>query len=154
MPQSWDMGHIILLPLRRKAYWGFSGRPKNSAGFEPANSGSTRPPKPSCNRKVFSKSYMQWGIKKIEGVIFTILAFSIFTTSWLAWNHLRWLYIVAPFTSYILLLMKRSHVISTVLIYTLEYCLFTWRSFTIYILCSILFLGILHCVLMQGKLFC
>ena len=42
MPQSWDMGHIILLPLRRKAYWGFSGRPKNptaSAGFEPANSG-------------------------------------------------------------------------------------------------------------------
>ena len=37
------MGHIILLPLRRKAYWGFSGRPKNptaSAGFEPANSGS------------------------------------------------------------------------------------------------------------------
>ena len=42
MPQSWDMGRIILLPLRRKAYWGFSGRPKNpkaSAGFEPANSG-------------------------------------------------------------------------------------------------------------------
>ena len=39
---SWDMGHILLLPLRRKAYWGFSGRPKNptaSAGFEPANSG-------------------------------------------------------------------------------------------------------------------
>ena len=44
MPQTWDMGHIILLPLRRKAYWGFSGRPKNptaSAGFEPANSGSS-----------------------------------------------------------------------------------------------------------------
>jgi hypothetical protein len=40
MPQSWDMGHIILLPLRRKAYRGFSGCPKNptdSAGFEPAN---------------------------------------------------------------------------------------------------------------------
>jgi hypothetical protein len=29
MPQSWDMGHIILLPFRRKA------------GFEPANSGSS-----------------------------------------------------------------------------------------------------------------
>ena len=44
MPQSWDVGHIILLPLRRKAYWGFSGHPKNptaSAGFEPANSGSS-----------------------------------------------------------------------------------------------------------------
>ena len=44
MPQSWDMGQILLLPLRRKAYWEFSGRPKNptaSAGFEPANSGSS-----------------------------------------------------------------------------------------------------------------
>ena len=36
---TWD---IILLPLRRKVYWGFSGCPKNptaSAGFETANSG-------------------------------------------------------------------------------------------------------------------
>ena len=44
MPQSWDMGQILLLPLRRKEYWGFSGHPKNptaSAGFEPANSGSS-----------------------------------------------------------------------------------------------------------------
>ena len=44
MPQSWDMGQILLLPLRRKANWGFSGHPKNptaSAGFEPANSGSS-----------------------------------------------------------------------------------------------------------------
>ena len=44
MPQSRDMGHIILLPLRKKAYLGFSGRPKNptaSAGFEPPNSGSS-----------------------------------------------------------------------------------------------------------------
>jgi len=23
MPQSWDMGQILLLPLWRKAYWGF-----------------------------------------------------------------------------------------------------------------------------------
>jgi hypothetical protein len=29
MPQSWDMGRIILLPHRRKAYWGFFGCPKN-----------------------------------------------------------------------------------------------------------------------------
>ena len=38
------MPHILLLPLRRKACWEFSGRPKNptaSAGFEPANSGSS-----------------------------------------------------------------------------------------------------------------
>jgi len=58
MPQSWDMGQILLLPLRKKAYWEFSGRPKNptgSAGFQPANSGTRghyanhfRPPKPSC----------------------------------------------------------------------------------------------------------
>ena len=44
MPQSWEMGQILLLPLRRKAYWRFSGHPKNptaSAGFEPANSGSS-----------------------------------------------------------------------------------------------------------------
>ena len=41
MPQSWGIGQILLLPLRRKAYWGFSGHPKNrtaSAWFEPANS--------------------------------------------------------------------------------------------------------------------
>ena len=44
MLQSWDMGQILLLPLRSKAYWGFSGHPQNptvSAGFEPANSGSS-----------------------------------------------------------------------------------------------------------------
>jgi hypothetical protein len=44
MLQSWDMGHIILLPLRRKTYWGFFGCPKNptaSGGFEPENSGSS-----------------------------------------------------------------------------------------------------------------
>jgi len=40
------MGPTALLPLRRKAYWGFF-RPKNptaSAGFEPANA-TSRPPK-------------------------------------------------------------------------------------------------------------
>ena len=38
MPQIYDMGPTALLPLRRKACWGFF-RPKNptaSAGFEPA----------------------------------------------------------------------------------------------------------------------
>jgi len=38
MPQSWDIGQILLLPLRWKACWGLL-RPKNptaSAGFEPA----------------------------------------------------------------------------------------------------------------------
>ena len=52
MPQRWDMGQILSVPLRRKACGGFFRCPKNltSAGFEPANSGSmlaTRPPKPS-----------------------------------------------------------------------------------------------------------
>jgi len=39
MPQSWDMGQILLIPLRSKAYRGFYGHPKNpkaSAGFEPS----------------------------------------------------------------------------------------------------------------------
>ena len=43
MPQSWDMGQIVSLPLRRKACWGLFGHPKNptaSAGYEPANSGT------------------------------------------------------------------------------------------------------------------
>ena len=43
MPQRWDMGQILSLPLRRKACGGFSRCPKNpttSAGFEPANSGT------------------------------------------------------------------------------------------------------------------
>jgi hypothetical protein len=53
MPQSWDMGHIILLPLRRKAYWGFFGCPKNPTGLNPrtrvpvASMLTTRPPKPT-----------------------------------------------------------------------------------------------------------
>ena len=53
MPQSWDMGQILLLPLRRKAYWGFSGHPKNPTGLNPrtrvpvASTLTTRPPKPS-----------------------------------------------------------------------------------------------------------
>ena len=54
MQQIYDMGPTALLPLRRKACWGFF-RPKNptaSAEFEPANLGTKgqhatpRPPKP------------------------------------------------------------------------------------------------------------
>ena len=44
MPQIYDMGPMALLPLWRKASWGFF-RPKNptaSAGFEPANLGMLR----------------------------------------------------------------------------------------------------------------
>jgi hypothetical protein len=42
MPQSWDMGQIIWLPLRRKACWEFLHEKNTtaSAGFEPANSGN------------------------------------------------------------------------------------------------------------------
>ena len=42
MPQSWDMGQILSLPLRRKACWGLFGHQKNpmaSAEFEPATRG-------------------------------------------------------------------------------------------------------------------
>ena len=42
MPQTWDMGQIILLPLQRKARWGFLRlkNPTASAGFEPADLGA------------------------------------------------------------------------------------------------------------------
>ena len=42
MPQIYDMGPTVLLPLRRKACWRYF-RPKNptaSAGFQPANLGT------------------------------------------------------------------------------------------------------------------
>jgi hypothetical protein len=53
MPQICDMWHTALLPLRRKACWGFFAlkNPTASAGFEPANLGTkgqhatSRPPK-------------------------------------------------------------------------------------------------------------
>jgi hypothetical protein len=51
MPQIYDMGSTALLPLRRKACWGFF-RPSASAGFEHANLGTKgqhatpRSPKP------------------------------------------------------------------------------------------------------------
>ena len=42
MPQIYDMGPTALLPLRRKACWGFFRlkNPTASAGFEPANLGT------------------------------------------------------------------------------------------------------------------
>ena len=54
MPQIYDMGPTALLPLRRKACWGFfrAKNPTVSAGFDPANLGTKgqhatpRPPKP------------------------------------------------------------------------------------------------------------
>ena len=42
MPQSWDKGQILLLPLRRKECEDFYARkiPTASARFEPANLGA------------------------------------------------------------------------------------------------------------------
>ena len=42
MPQSWDMWQILLLPIRRKACWGFlrTKNPTASAGFKPGNLGA------------------------------------------------------------------------------------------------------------------
>ena len=62
MPQVYDMGPTALLPLRRKACWGFFCpiNPTASAGFEPVNLGTKgqhatpRAPKPldfCCNNK-------------------------------------------------------------------------------------------------------
>jgi hypothetical protein len=44
MPQSWDMGHIVLLPPEGRHAEDFYTRknPTVSAGFEPANSGTRR----------------------------------------------------------------------------------------------------------------
>ena len=57
MPQSWDMGQILSLPLRRKAWGGFFRCPKKSndfgrvwtreLGVPEASMLATRPPKPS-----------------------------------------------------------------------------------------------------------
>jgi hypothetical protein len=51
MPQSWDMGHIFYFPSERRHAEDFYHTGKNptaSARIEPANSGSTRPSKPSA----------------------------------------------------------------------------------------------------------
>ena len=80
MPQTWDMGHIILLPLRRKAYWGFSGRPKNptaSAGFEPANSGSSGP-------------YANHYITEAVGFQFTCIVFYLFVNLSIDFSFIVW----------------------------------------------------------------
>jgi len=62
MPQIYDMGPTALLPLQRKACWGFF-HPKNptaSAGFEPANLGTKgqhatpRPPNRSIQNYNFA----------------------------------------------------------------------------------------------------
>jgi len=54
MPQSWDMGQILSLPLRRKACGGFFQMPEKSNYFSrvwtrvpEASMLTTRPPKPS-----------------------------------------------------------------------------------------------------------
>ena len=61
MPQIYEMGPTALLPLRRKACWGFF-HPKNltaSAGFEPVNLGTKgqhatpRPLKPIYSKQMF-----------------------------------------------------------------------------------------------------
>jgi hypothetical protein len=67
-----DMGQTVLLPLRRKACWGFF-RPKNptaSAGFEPANSGTKASTLPldhrSRYRSLLPTLKMHYGISMIE----------------------------------------------------------------------------------------
>jgi len=78
MPQIYEMGPTALLPLRRKACWGFF-RPKNpkaSAGFVPTNLGTKgqhanpRPPKPYVLRichKIFviEPTQREWRSSKL-----------------------------------------------------------------------------------------
>ena len=82
MPQIYDMGPTAVLPLRRKACWGFF-HPKNptaSAGFEPANLGTKgqhaapRPPKPLVYEIMWKN------MAKPERPQMTIRLFAIFIT--------------------------------------------------------------------------
>ena len=56
MPQIYDMGPTALLPLRRKACWGFFAlkNPKASAGFEPAKFGAKGQHRSHCSKQVES----------------------------------------------------------------------------------------------------
>ena len=54
MPQSWDMGQVLSLPLRRMVCWGLFGYPKNPTASNPrirvpeASMLTTRLPKPQA----------------------------------------------------------------------------------------------------------
>ena len=101
------MGPTALLPLRRKACWGFF-RPKNptaSAGFEPANLGTkgqhatSRPPKPMINKL--------WDKKIFKVFIWLTLIQSGSTSlAWITWiniNFLMWqLFFADKVSEYIL----------------------------------------------------
>ena len=74
MPQIYDMGPTALLPLRRKACWGFFFALKNptaSVGFEPANLGTkdqhatSRPPKPHQESQLYQ--YNIWYMSQFVG---------------------------------------------------------------------------------------
>ena len=82
MPQIYDMGPTALLPLRRKACWGFFFSPfKNptaSAGFETATLGTKgqhatpRPPKPIptiYNSQIKFHSYPPYYLSMIQAYI-------------------------------------------------------------------------------------
>jgi hypothetical protein len=75
MPQSWDMGHIILPPLRRKAFFRMPRKIRRlRPGLNPrtrvpvASMLTTRPPKPSCltlNIMVSSSHLKIWLICRV-----------------------------------------------------------------------------------------
>jgi hypothetical protein len=73
MPQSWDMGQIILLPLRRKACWGFFHIRKNPTGSNPrtrepeASMLTTRPPKPFLC--LYGGNFYLWVLTGIHSVL-------------------------------------------------------------------------------------
>ena len=83
-PQIYNMGPTDLLPLQRKACWGYLFAPKNptaSAGFEPANLGTkgqhatSRPPKKAGKNKSLLSTMMHISKNMLLTfrLIFTIL---------------------------------------------------------------------------------
>jgi len=79
MPQSWDIGQILSLPLRRKACGGFFRCPKNPTNLQTrvpeASVLTTRPPKPSSFYLSFTR-VITMGVGGVGRPLFNILNLS------------------------------------------------------------------------------
>jgi hypothetical protein len=74
MPQSWDMGHIILLPFRRKAYLGIFWMPEKSNGLgrvPVASRLTTRPPKLSFVREAHLLNFLSLHVRDGKITLYT-----------------------------------------------------------------------------------
>ena len=99
MPHSWNMGQILLIPLWRKACWGFL-RPKNptaSAGFEPANLGAREAERFNSTLSLVSAPcggvwLTPRPINKKETFILISQTMNLFNSSTHCWSALLFLY--------------------------------------------------------------